>query len=123
MGAAVDYALACGIDELRARISYLAELTRNALAEIPGVRVRDRGGDPSVRSGIVTFTVDDVPAADVVGRIRAAGINVSLSTPDYARVDFETQGIEGLVRVSPHAYNTESDLDRLVSILSSVTQR
>jgi len=82
LGAAVDYALACGIDELRARISYLAELTRSALTEIPAVRVRDRGGDPSVRSGIVTFTVDGVPAADVVQHIRAAGINVSLSTPD-----------------------------------------
>lgn len=117
LGAAVDYALACGIDELRARISYLAELTRSALTEIPAVRVRDRGGDPSVRSGIVTFTVDDVPAADVVQHIRAAGINVSLSTPDYARVDFETHGIEGLVRVSPHAYNTEDEVDRLVTSL------
>jgi selenocysteine lyase/cysteine desulfurase len=115
MGAAVDYALACGIDELRARISHLAELTRNALAEIPGVRVRDRGGDPSARSGIVTFTVDDVPAVDIVGRVGAAGINVSLSTPDYARVDFETQGIEGLIRVSPHAYNTEDEVSRLVT--------
>ena len=117
LGAAVDYALACGIEELRARISYLAELTRSALTEIPAVRVRDRGGDPSVRSGIVTFTVDDVPAADVVQHIRAAGINVSLSTPDYARVDFETHGIEGLVRVSPHAYNTEDEVDRLVTSL------
>lgn len=123
LGAAVDYALACGIDELRARISYLAELARSALAEIPGVRVRDRGGDPSVRSGIVTFTVDDVPAADVVQHIRAAGINVSLSTPDYARVDFETHGIEGLVRVSPHAYNTEEDIQQLASTTSLVTRR
>lgn len=123
LGAAVDYALACGIDELRARISYLAELARSALAEIPGVRVRDRGGDPSVLSGIVTFTVDDVPAADVVQHIRAAGINVSLSTPDYARVDFETHGIEGLVRVSPHAYNTEEDIQQLASTTSLVTRR
>jgi selenocysteine lyase/cysteine desulfurase len=79
------------------------------------VRVRDRGGDPSARSGIVTFTVDDVPAVDIVGRVGAAGINVSLSTPDYARVDFETQGIEGLIRVSPHAYNTEDEVSRLVT--------
>jgi len=123
MGAAVDYALGCGIEALRTRISLLAEYARTELAGIAGVHIRDRGGSAAARSGIVTFTLDGVPAAEVVARIRAAGINVSLSTPDYARVDFETQGIEGLVRVSPHAYNTESDLDRLLSILSSLTQR
>ena len=120
MGAAVDYALDCGIDALRARISHLAEYARAGLSSSQDVRVRDRGGDPSRRSGIVTFTVDGVPAADVVAHIRATGINVSLSTPDYARVDFETQGIEGLVRASPHAYNTEAEIDRLVAAVHSV---
>jgi selenocysteine lyase/cysteine desulfurase len=117
LGAAVDYALGCGIDALRTRISLLAECARRELTEVPGVQVRDRGGSAAARSGIVTFTVDGVSAADVVARIRAHGINVSLSTPDYARVDFETLGIEGLVRVSPHAYNTEDDITRLVSVV------
>lgn len=120
MGAAVDYALACGIGAVRGRISDLAEYARAGLSSSQDVRVRDRGGDPSRRSGIVTFTVDGVPAADVVAHIRAAGINVSLSTPDYARVDFETQGIEGLVRASPHAYNTEAEIDGLVAAVHSV---
>lgn len=123
LGAAVDYALDCGIEDLRARISLLAEYARTELAGIPGVQVRDRGGSAAMRSGIVTITVDGVLAADVVAHIRAQGINVSLSTPDYARVDFESQGIEGLVRVSPHAYNIEDDIDRLASSLSSIARR
>ena len=121
MGAAVDYALDCEIDALRSRISLLAEYARTELAGIEGVRVRDRGGSAAARSGIVTFTLDGVPAAAVVNRIRSHGINVSLSTPDYARVDFETQGIEGLVRVSPHAYNTHDEITQLVEAVSAIS--
>lgn len=123
LGAAVDYALDCGIDALRSRISLLAEYARTELAGIAGVRVRDRGGRAAARSGIVTFTVEGIPAVDIVSHVRSHGINVSLSTPDYARVDFQAQGIDGLVRVSPHAYNTDGDIDRIASTLRSLTQR
>jgi selenocysteine lyase/cysteine desulfurase len=118
LGAAVDYALECGIDPLRDRITRLAEYVRSGLAEIPGVQVRDRG---RVRSGIVTFTSDRLPAAALVAAIKADGVNVSLSTPDYARRDFEAHGVEGLVRVSPHAYNTTEEIDRLLGIVAEAT--
>jgi selenocysteine lyase/cysteine desulfurase len=118
LGAAVDYALECGIDPLRDWITRLAEYVRSGLAEIPGVQVRDRG---RVRSGIVTFTSDRLPAAALVAAIKADGVNVSLSTPDYARRDFEAHGVEGLVRVSPHAYNTTEEIDRLLGIVAEAT--
>lgn len=118
LGAAADYALACGMENLRARINELAEYARAGLSEITGVTVRDRG---VTRSGIVTFTHAHIPAATLVTRIREAGINVSLSTPDYSRTDFTSQGIEGLVRVSPHAYNTTSEIDALFAAVTSAT--
>jgi len=113
MGAAIDYALECGIDELRARIDVLAQGLRARLSEIPGVRVRDRG---ATKTGIVTISAPD-PAAIVAG-LRAEGINTSHSTPDYARHDFAQHGITGLVRISPHAYNTDEELDRAVAAIS-----
>jgi len=113
MGAAIDYALECGIDELRARIDVLAQGLRARLSEIPGVRVRDRG---EIKTGIVTISAPD-PAAIVAG-LRAEGINTSHSTPDYARHDFAQHGITGLVRISPHAYNTDEELDRAVAAIS-----
>jgi selenocysteine lyase/cysteine desulfurase len=112
LGAAVDLAVTCGIEALAARIGELAEYARTMLATVPGVVVRDRG---TVRSGIVTFTSDMVPAVDLVARIRSTGINVSLSTPDYARRDFDLRGLTGMVRASPHAYNTTDEVDRLVA--------
>ena len=111
LGAAVDYALDLGIDAIAERIDDLATHAREALAAIPGVTVRDRGVR---RSGIVTFTHEEIAAADLVAYIKSAGINVSLSTPDYARRDFDGHGIVGLVRVSPHVYNTTEEIDRLV---------
>ncbi len=118
LGAAVDYALYWGIDSLGARIAELAAHARKSLASIDGVIVRDRGIE---QTGIVTFTHESVPARDLVDAVKSAGINVSLSTPDYARHDFTNQGVDGLVRVSPHAYNTMSEIDEIVSVVSEIS--
>lgn len=117
MGAAIDYALACGIEPIAERISALASRLRTGLAEIPGVMVRDRG---SVQSGIVTLRVDD--AAGVVAGLRARGINTSLSTPDYSRIDFGRDQATGLVRISPHAYNTEDEVDRAIAAVAELVR-
>ena len=117
MGAAIDYALACGIEPLADRIGLLAQRARAGLAEIPGVTVRDRG---SVQSGIVTIRVDD--PAGVVAGLRGRGINTSLSTPDYSRIDFGRDQAPGLVRISPHAYNTEAEVDRAVAAVAELVR-
>ncbi len=117
MGAAIDYALACGIEPIAERIRALASRLRIGLAGIPGVMVRDRG---TVQSGIVTLRVDD--AAGVVAGLRARGINTSLSTPDYSRIDFGRDQATGLVRISPHAYNTEDEVDRAIAAVSELVR-
>ena len=78
--------------------------------------MHDRG---VIRSGIVTLTRDGIPAAALAAHIKASGVNVSLSTPDYSRRDFETHGLDGLVRVSPHAYNTTGEIDRLLAVVAA----
>jgi selenocysteine lyase/cysteine desulfurase len=115
LGAAVDYALDLGIDAISTRIGELAAYARQRLSAIDGVEVRDRG---TRRSGIVTFTHDRVDATDLVRAIANAGINVSLSTPDYARRDFDAHGITSQVRVSPHVYNTTEEIDRVTEVVS-----
>lgn len=117
MGAAIDYALACGIEPIAERIGKLASRLRIGLADIPGVIVRDRG---TVQSGIVTIRVDD--AAGVVAGLRARGINTSLSTPDYSRIDFGRDQATGLVRISPHVYNTEAEVDRAIAAVAELVR-
>ena len=113
MGAAIDYALDLGLDAIRDRIDALAQGLRVRLAEIPGVQVRDRG---DVLTGIVTISAPDPQA--IVSALREQGINTSYSPPDYARHDFATHGVTGLVRISPHAYNTEAEIDRAIDALT-----
>jgi selenocysteine lyase/cysteine desulfurase len=116
LGAAVDYALALGLEAIAERIGMLAGYARARLADVEGVVVRDRG---TMRSGIVTLTKNGVPAADIVARLKAAGVNVSLSTPDYSRIDFDRHGVDGLVRISPHVFSTTDEIDRAVDVIAS----
>lgn len=58
---------------------------------------------PGEGSGIVAFRVPGQPAAEIVSALRERGVVVSLC--------------QEAVRVSPHFYNHEADLDRLLELL------
>jgi selenocysteine lyase/cysteine desulfurase len=111
LGVAVDYALGWGLEAIRERAWCLAERLRERLSAVPGVTVRDLG---ERRCAIVTFTVDGHGAGAVQRALSAGGINVSVSTASSTRYDMDARGLGELVRASPHYYNTEDDLDRLV---------
>jgi selenocysteine lyase/cysteine desulfurase len=115
LGVAVDYALALGIDAIAARIIELAEWLRERLAAIPGLVLRDLGVE---RCGIVTFTIDRVDPFELAAYLRAEHINISVSTIDFARFDFEARGLDAVARASVHYYNTEDELERFVGAVS-----
>jgi cysteine desulfurase/selenocysteine lyase len=115
LGAAIDYAMAWGLETIRERVTMLASGLREQLGAIPGVKVRDKG---AVKCGIVTFTADGPTAVQVKQSLRAARINVSVSPAEYARFDMEPRGLPALVRASVHYYNTEDEIDRLCSTLA-----
>lgn len=116
LGVAVRQAVDLGMPAIRERIDALATRTREGLSRIPGMTVRDRG---EVLSGIVTASVDEPhrTAAALVRALSEQGINTSLSMPEYARRDFEAYGVTSVVRISPHYYNTEDEIDRLLDLV------
>jgi cysteine desulfurase/selenocysteine lyase len=116
LGVAVDYALEWGLESIAERVQVLAASLRLQLDAQPGVEVRDRGVE---RCGIVTFTVEGTAAQDVVARLAAAGINVSLTPATYSRLDLGGRGIEAVIRASAHYYNTEEELSRLVAVVAA----
>jgi cysteine desulfurase / selenocysteine lyase len=111
LGVAVDYALAIGIEDGWERIQVLASRLRAELAELPDVTVLDRG---AVLGATVTFTVADLPAAEVQRRLAAERINVSVMDAASARLDFDPRGLEEAVRSSVHYYNSDEEIDVLV---------
>jgi selenocysteine lyase/cysteine desulfurase len=120
LGVAVDHALEWGIDAIAERTVALAAGLRERLAEIPGVTVRDRG---ERLCAITTFTVDGMDPEAVKARLRAEGVNVSVSTLDSAQLDLSHRGLESVVRASVHYVNTEDELDRFASELRSAIAR
>jgi selenocysteine lyase/cysteine desulfurase len=116
LGAAVNYALALGIDAIATRVVALAASLREQLATVPGLTLHDRGVD---RCGIVTFTADGLDVYELAASLRAQGINISVSTIDFARYDFEARGLEAVARASVHYYNTDDELARLVDAVAT----
>ena len=111
LGAAARYASAVGIDQARDRAIALAARARSGLAGIPGVRVLDRGGNPCA---IVTASVSGMDAPAIVEALRERRINTSASLAWYGLYDFAEKGVESAVRLSPHYYNTEAEVDAAV---------
>jgi selenocysteine lyase/cysteine desulfurase len=119
LGAAVEYALALGIDAICERVVALAGSLREQLAAIPGLVLHDRGVE---RCGIVTFTVDGLDVHELAATLRAQAINISVSTIDFARRDFEARGLTAINRASVHYYNTDEELTRLVDAVATAAR-
>jgi selenocysteine lyase/cysteine desulfurase len=118
LGVAVAYALAIGIPAIADRINELAEGLRQSLRAI-GAEVHDGG---SRRSAIVTFTVPGRDPGSIQESLSAAGINVSVTQAPWARLDMEQRGLPAAVRASPHVYNSESEIQRLVEHVRQLSE-
>lgn len=117
-GAAARYALDVGLEPIRERSWALARRLRSELADVPGVRVLDRG--PAL-GAIVTLDVRGHDPAALVRRLREMGINTSSQTRLDAVLDYDEKGVDGALRVSPHYYNTERELETFLDALKEIT--
>lgn len=120
LGAAVDYALDIGMGPIEQRCRLLAGRLRSGLAPIRGVTIRDLGRTPSA---IVSFTMDGYDTDAIVNSAAAVGITIGASDPSSTRIDAELRALPPLVRASPHYYNTEAEIDRLIGHLAGLTHR
>lgn len=110
--AAVRYALAVGLDPISRRTPALASRLRAGLREIPGVRVLDRGRQ---QAALVTFAVEGWAPEEFKAAMDQRRINSALSFREFAQFDFGDKEVEWCLRLSPHYYNTESEVDDVVA--------
>jgi cysteine desulfurase / selenocysteine lyase len=108
--AAVDYALAWGVENTWPRVHELGERLRGQLQEV-GARVHDAGEE---RCGIVTFSTEGATAQELKARLAGERINVTVAERAHAVLDARERNLPDLVRASVHYYNTEEELGRLV---------
>ncbi|MGE5134510.1 MAG: aminotransferase class V-fold PLP-dependent enzyme [Gemmatimonadota bacterium] len=113
--AAVRQALELGLPQIGERSRALGAALRARLAGVPGVTTHDLGTD---RCAIVTASVAGVTAAGAAAALARHGINVT--TTELAGAPYEAgRGAHPLVRLSPHYYNTEAELDRAAEVMAA----
>ncbi|GHF30671.1 aminotransferase class V [Streptomyces mashuensis] len=121
LGSAVRQALDLGQDAIGERALALGTALRERLDALPGVRTHDRG---LTRCAIVTAEVEGMAAAEVKSLLGRQGINVTVTHgEDGPRFDEKDPGFPSLVRLSPHYYNTEEELDRAADALAELARR
>ena len=116
MGKAAEYALELGLEAVRDRAWALAAKARDRIAEIDTLRVLDRGLE---QCAIVTVAAER-DAAELVAALTEAGINTNVTARAYAVLDFDDKGVESGIRISPHYYNTEEEIEQLAGTLAEL---
>jgi selenocysteine lyase/cysteine desulfurase len=113
-GEAARYATALGLEQIRDRVRALAGRLREALGAIDTVRVLDHGGE---LCGIVSAWIDGRDPAELVAVLREQRINTNAQKRAHALIDYDDKGVTASLRLSPHYYNTEEEIDHTVSAI------
>lgn len=117
LGAALDYADQIGIDLIAERVRHLAETARTRLAADRKIQLRDIGDE---QCGIVSFSVEGAEPRRIVEQMAEAGFAIGASDPSSTRLDSERRQLPTLLRMAPHYYNTEDEIDRAVARLRAL---
>lgn len=115
---AVDYALQIGLEHIERRVKALSHQLRTALQELPNFRVLDQGDE---LCGIVTVVSEKASPTLLKQSLTSASIHSSITDKGGAQIDFGRKGVEAALRLSPHYYNLETEVERVVEVLREHT--
>ena len=104
LGAAVDYALNIGLENIENEVRRLADNLRTMLSEIDGVLVTDIGRR---QCGIVSFCILGIPVKEIFDSLDKRKIRVSISKPESTLIDSRKRNLSNIVRASVHYYNDD----------------
>ena len=112
MVAALDLQLAIGRKNVEERVRFLSTRLRNGLKEIPGVKLWT-SNDPQLAAGLTSFTVRDIPMA-----------NVQKAIWNHDRIYIRTMATGNLnaCRAATHIYNMPGEVDRLIASVKWVSE-
>jgi selenocysteine lyase/cysteine desulfurase len=117
LGVAARQAVELGTENIEKHLAVTAAGLRERLAELPGVRVLDRG---ERLGGIVTFAVADRDAGELTAQLRTEqALRLWWSERTSAQWSLP---VDSAVRASPHVYTSDEDLDRLIAALAALSR-
>lgn len=119
-GVAARYARALGMQAISQRVIMLGQRLREQLGSVERLRVLDRGSE---LCGIVSAAIDGRDPGELVTALRDRGINTSAQQREYALLDFDDKRVTASLRLSPHYYNTEEEIDQAVAAIRELLQQ
>jgi len=111
-GAAVDYLIKIGMDNIAAHEHMITEYALERLEEIPGVKVFGPSADK--KGGVISFTLEGVHPHDVAQILDRDGIAIRAGH-HCAQPLHEKFGIPATSRASFYLYSMKEDVDLLVN--------
>ena len=114
LGRAVSYLETIGMDKIEAYEKKLRKYAMDKLISIPHLDIINIEAD----GGIIAFNVNDVFSQDVAYYLNKYKVCVRAGN-HCAKILNQETGVSNTLRVSLYFYNTESDIDSLVELLSN----
>lgn len=123
MIAGIQHVLAEGMETIHQRESALIEHLRSRLEELEGIEIFGHR-DPERRVSTLSFRSEILPAMEIGGILDQAfdiAVRPGLHCSPYVHRALGTFP-DGAVRVSAGAFNTQEDVDHLVSAIQQITE-
>jgi selenocysteine lyase/cysteine desulfurase len=115
--ASVEYALSIGIKNIEERNAVLCSKIRNTISALPEIKILDTG---TRLSSIITLKIPGWKPNEFMEALRKKNINTSISYREYGLIDFTNKGVDWALRISPHYFNTEEEIDILIQTLTKL---
>ena len=116
MGAAIDYLMSIGMDEIEAYEKQLRAYFCEKMKQLDNIELLN----PDNVSGPITFNAKGVFAQDAAGSLASRNIAVR-SGNHCAKILHEITGTDQSIRASLYFYNTKEEVDRFVEAASQIS--
>ncbi len=114
---AIDYANDIGLEKIEYYNMKCMDQLRKNLSAIPGVKLFDGG---SRTCSILTFRKDGKSLEQIKKDLERNKVAFSVSNREWGLIDFSKKGVDGVIRLSPHYFNTIEEMDQVSEIIAGI---
>jgi len=90
---------------------------RSELSTLQDVLVFDKG---TVKCNILTFTKKSKSLDDMTLHLNNNSVIHSVSHKRWGIIDFNKKGVDWLIRLSPHYFNTTDEIDKVIQVIDQM---
>ncbi|MDB5241764.1 MAG: class aminotransferase, partial [Spirosoma sp.] len=111
---AIQYANQVGIEAIAQQNQRLMQRLRRGMEQLDGLTLLDRG---SQQSSILTFHTEQQSLSVLETALRRGRVVFTVQYPYFALIDFRQKGVDWVIRLAPHYFNTLAEMDEVVDLI------